>query len=260
MTNATKIEPTVNSIEEALQECGVTETTLSPREAEALDREGYVVMPGVIDTRGLECLREAFESGWRDESSARGGSRTVRESGTRHVSDLVNRDRVLAEVFTSPTVLAAIYHVLHCPFRVGQLNGREPLPGYGQQGLHADWTARARGEPFRIVTTIWLLDDFIANNGATRVVPGTHLLLTQPPKSFADPANRHPDQRIITASAGSVLVFNGHLWHSGTRNETDRPRRVLQISFVSRDEVRFPRIQCEWADSVSSVARFFLGE
>ncbi len=252
------VESTITSIDEALLQCGVTETTLSPLDVDALDREGYVVMQGIIDPVWLNRLRETFESAWGDDRKSGAGS--VKESGTRHVNDLVNRGSVVEVVLTQPRVLAAIYHVLGGPFRLGQLGGREPLPGYGQQGLHADWTARARGEPFRIVTAIWLLDDFTANNGATRVVPGTHLLLTQPPKSFADPASRHPNQIIITASAGSVLVFNGHLWHSGTRNETDLPRRVLQCSFVGRDEVRFGRVKVNAPDRLSRTARYLVGD
>jgi ectoine hydroxylase-related dioxygenase (phytanoyl-CoA dioxygenase family) len=140
------------------------------------------------------------------------------------------------------------------------MNGREPLPGYGAQGLHADWTVRTRGEPFRIVTTISLLDDFTADNGATRLVPGTHQLLTQPPKSLADPANRHPQQKIIVARAGSVLVFNGHLWHSGTRNETSLRRRVLQCSFVGRNELRFGRIEVNTPERLSQTARYMLDQ
>lgn len=243
-------------IDDVLAQCGVTQTTLSPLEGEALDREGYIVLHGVIDADWLVRLRAAFESGCERD----GHAPVVNESGTRHVSDLVNRDPVFEGVFTHPRVLAAVYHVMRDAFRLGQIGGRDPLPGYGQQGLHADWTARARGEPFRIVTTIWLLDDFTAENGATRVVPGTHHLLGPPPKSFADPASRHPDQRIVVAKAGSVLVFNGHLWHSGTANKSSRPRRVVQCSFVGRREYRFPRIKVSAPDRLSAVARYILGD
>ena len=48
------METAVNSVEEILRECGVTQTSLSQREAEALDRDGYVVMTGVIDADWLE--------------------------------------------------------------------------------------------------------------------------------------------------------------------------------------------------------------
>ena len=244
---------TAESIDEILTEFGVTETTLAPREKEALDRDGYVVMPNVVDSSWLDRLRTAFEN---NAVQARPGSR---ESGTRRLNDLVNADPVFEGIYSHPRLLAAVYHVLRCPCRLGQMNGRDPLPGFGEQGLHADWLERARGEPFRIVTAIWLLDDFTPDNGATRLVPGTHLLLTPPPKSLAAPANRHPDQRIVVAKAGSVLVFNGHLWHSGTRNESQLRRRVLQCSFVGRDEVRFARFKVDAPELRSPSHRYLLG-
>jgi ectoine hydroxylase-related dioxygenase (phytanoyl-CoA dioxygenase family) len=249
------IEPAENSFEQTLRDYGVTETALSTAEQEALDREGYVILRDIIDADWLSRLRAAFESGCQND----GGATVVKESGTRHLNDLVNRDPVFEGALTNPRVLAGVFHILRDAFRVGQIGGRDPLPGYGQQGLHADWTARTKGEPFRIVTTSWLLDDFTGENGATRVVPGTHQLLTQPPKSFADPASRHPDQRIIVAKAGSVLVFNGHLWHSGTANKSSSPRRVLQCSFVGRDEFRFSRIKVDNPERLSPAARYLLG-
>jgi ectoine hydroxylase-related dioxygenase (phytanoyl-CoA dioxygenase family) len=252
---AAMIQASASGIEEVLAQCGVTEKTLSPAEKDALDRDGYGVLIDVIDDAWLDRMRSAFEKACGKDEKAP----VVKESGTRHIDDLVNGDEVFEGVYTHPRVLAAVYHILRVPFRIGQMTGREPLPGYGEQGLHADWNARVRGEPFRIATTIWLLDDFTSDNGATRVVPGTHHLITLPPKSLADPASRHPEQKTIIAGAGSVLVFNGHLWHSGTRNETNYSRRVLQCSFVGRDELRFSRVTCASPDRLSSAARYFLG-
>lgn len=226
------------SIEQTLPDFAVTESNLSMKEKEALDREGYVIFRNLIDADWIESLRAAFDNGCAKDSISPVNS-VIKESGTRHIDKLVTRGAVFERVYTHQQVLAGVWHVLQVPFRLAQMNGREPLPGYGQQGLHADWTARVKDEPYRIVTAIWLLDDFKSENGATRVVPGTHRLLTQPPKSFADPASRHQEQKIIVAPAGSVLLFNGHLWHSGTRNQTSRRRRVLQCSFVGQDEVRF---------------------
>jgi ectoine hydroxylase-related dioxygenase (phytanoyl-CoA dioxygenase family) len=249
------IEPAMNEFEQVLGEFGVTDSTLLAFEKEALDREGYVIFRDVIDADWLERLRTAFENACAKDSSAP----VIKESGTRHIDNLVSGGPVFERVYTHPRILAAVYQVLQCPFRLGQMNGRDPLPGYGQQGLHADWTARAKGEPFRVVTAICLLDDFTSENGATRLVPGTHRLLTQPPKSFADPASRHHDQRMIVAPAGSGLLFNGHLWHSGTRNQTNQHRRVLQSSFVRRDELRFSRILVDAPDRLSPAARCVLG-
>ena len=245
--------PAHDGIEYILEECGVTQATLSALEKDALDRDGYVVLANIIDAWWLEQLREHFENACGSDRES-----SNKETGTRH-ANLVNQHPVFDRVYLHPRVLAAVHHVLRCAFRVGQMGGRDPLPGFGQQGLHADWVARHRNEPFRIVTAIWLLDDFTANNGATRLVPGTHLLLTPPSKSFADPASRHPEQKIIIARSGSVLVFNGHLWHSGTRNDSINSRRVIQCSFVGRNETRFTRIQVAAPDRLTAPARYLLG-
>lgn len=245
----------MNTIERILSESGGAQSPLSEIELGALDRDGYIVLHNLIDADWLKRLRDAFDGGCEND----GHARVVNESGTRHVNDLVYRGAVFDGIYTHPRVLAGVYHVLRDEFRVGQLGGRDPLPGYGQQGLHADWTARSNGEPFRIVTAIWLLDDFTSDNGATRVVPGTHLLLNQPPKSFSDPASRHPDQKIIVAKAGSVLVFNGHLWHSGTMNRSSRPRRVVQCCYVGREEFRFSRIKVDACECLTPDARYLLG-
>ena len=231
---------------------GLDLTTLTAAEQSALDRDGYVVFPEVIDSALLDRLRTAFEE------AANHGQKLSKESGTRHINDLVNGDSIFESVYTHPTILAAVHHVLRCPFRLSQIGGRDPLPGFGQQGLHADWFVRTKGEPFRIVTTISLLDDFTADNGATRLVPGTHQLLTQPPKSLAAPASRHPEQKIVVARAGSVLAFNGHLWHSGTRNDTRLPRRVLQLSYVGRGEIRSSRLTCNAPERLSPAGRYVL--
>jgi len=245
----------VSSADQILLEYGITENSLSDGERQALDSDGYVVLSSVINSDWLESLKIAFENECEKDAHAP----AVKESGTRHINDIVNRDLVFEGIYTHPTIFAAVYHILRDRFRVGQIGGRDPLPGYGQQGLHADWAARYKGEPFRIVTTIWLLDDFTSENGATRVVPGTHHLLTPPPKSFVDPASRHPDQTLIVARAGSVLVFNGHLWHSGTVNRSRSSRRVIQCIFVGRDENRFSRINVEEPERLSPAARAVLG-
>lgn len=243
--------------EASLRDFGVSGSLLTPKEKLELDRDGYTVLASILDAVLLERLRDCFELLHAQDRAA--SASASKETGTRHVNNLINRERLFDVAFTHPRVLAAVYHVLKRPFRLAQLGGRDPLSGYGQQGLHADWEARSKGEPFRIATAIMMLDDFNATNGPTRVVPGTHLLLNPPPKQFADPARRHPEQRLVTARAASVLLFNGHLWHSGTRNESKEPRRALQTTFVGRGELRFFSGEFAGPEPVSPAARYMMG-
>jgi ectoine hydroxylase-related dioxygenase (phytanoyl-CoA dioxygenase family) len=84
-----------------------------------------------------------------------------------------------------------------------------------------------------VATAIAAIDDFTRENGATRVVPGTHRILRlDAPKDHDSP---HPLQRVVEMRAGSVLVFSGHLWHSGTRNRSNSRRDALQIIFTRPD-------------------------
>ncbi len=61
-----------------------------------------------------------------------------------------------------------------------------------------------------------LLDDFTADNGATRVVPGSHLTGRSASDVMADRRGSRPGQVLQLAPARTVVVFNSHLWHGAT--------------------------------------------
>jgi ectoine hydroxylase-related dioxygenase (phytanoyl-CoA dioxygenase family) len=85
-----------------------------------------------------------------------------------------------------------------------------------------------------VCNSIWLLDDFTQDNGATRVVPGSHLSGKSPGDVLADTRDPHPSEVLLTAPAGTVVVFNSHLWHGGTMNRSSRPRRAMHSYFTRR--------------------------
>lgn len=216
----------------ALAALGASADVLSPEAAASLDTRGYQVFADLISSERAEELRQGVEEAGALPPAA--GERQV--TGTRHVDPLARGSRAFDAVLREPAILAATRHILNGAFRISSLSCRDPQPGYGEQGLHADWGPRPPEhprDPAWIVTVIWILDDFTEENGATRVVPGSHVLPGLPSKKLAQPGKRHPDEELVTARAGSVLVFNGHLWHSGTRNQSSGPRRTLQMSFVS---------------------------
>jgi ectoine hydroxylase-related dioxygenase (phytanoyl-CoA dioxygenase family) len=197
-------------------------STLGRSQIEALDRDGYVVVEGALDAAWVERLKRAFEGA------------PAQQNGTQHVELTPETPEMGAWLALKEhaVIVAAAEHVLGRPFRVRDLHGRNPLPGFGQQGLHADWMERSDASQFFALTAIWMIDDFTPGNGATRLVPGSHRIARPLAKAFAQPAARHPDERIVTAKAGSVLVFNGHTWHSGRKNESHGPRRAGQMVLV----------------------------
>ena len=87
----------------------------------------------------------------------------------------------------------------------------------------------------QVVNSMWMLDDLTPRNGATRVVPGSHLALRPIKDLVDDPVAPHPDEVLLCAPAGSVGVFNGSVWHSCTLNRSKQKRRVLHCAFILRD-------------------------
>jgi len=218
---------------QALSDLGMTDSTLTATQRESLDNDGYVLFRDLIDPEWLTTLRETFESIYEREG-AFAGSEFHRELGTRRMSDLVNKAEVFDRVYTHPMVLAAVEHVLQRPFKLSSLNAREAQEGKGLQNLHADWGERRDGEPFHVINSLWLLDDYLPDNGSTRIVPGTHRL-GSPDSKIDDTMAPHPEEIILTAPAGSVVVINSHLWHGGTTNTSGKPRRVCHGYFTARE-------------------------
>ena len=178
------------------------------------------------------------------------------------MADLINKGEVFDRIYTHPKVLAAVYHVLGREFKFSSLNGRDALPGYGQQGFHADWQPRHTGQDFSVVNSIWLLDDFTVENGATRVLPGSHLREGSPKEHLADPLATHPDEVLLIAPAGSVGIFNAHLWHGGTTNRSTSTRRGLHCFYTSRENPQqlnqSEYLRKKTYDRISPAARYIL--
>lgn len=206
--------------------CGVTDATLPARDREALDRDGFTVLPDLLGAAQLETFRSVFEAS--------------PGTGTAHVTDLASRGVDFVMVAAHPAVLAAVRHVLGAPFRLFQFSGRDPAPGFGLQGLHTDWLPRRDLEPYSVATALWMLDEFRADNGATRMVPGSHRRTGTVPRDVAVPASRHPDETLVVGREGSAIVFNGHVWHAGSRNESGNRRRAFQIQYALRGGIRAP--------------------
>lgn len=226
-----------------LNQTSMNNTVLNQEEKDFLDQNGYLNLGKILSNDQLSALRLKIRKLMEEEGEEAGKElmdspyiRHPKESGADRLADLVNKGPEFDVFYTHPKVLAAIFHVLGKDIKLSSLNYRAAKPGAGLQKLHVDWHEAVSPDDYRVCNSIWLLDDFSVKNGATRVVPGTHLQAVVPQDVLDDPLASHPNETIIEAPAGSVVIFNSHTWHGGTTNHTANPRRAIHSYFCRSDQ------------------------
>ena len=223
---------------------GVDEHTLSTEEKRTLDEDGYLRLENLMTSEEVAAFVHRLDELAEIEGED-AGKEVHQEEGAIRLSNLIDKDPIFEKCVTSPRLLAAIQHVLGDQFKFSSLNSRAALPDHGRQGLHADWGGAVASGDYFVCNSIWLLTDFTHENGATRVVPGSHRCGQTATDVMSDTKADHPDQVQLIGEAGTVVVFNSHLWHGGMKNETDAPRRAMHSYFCRRDQ-RQQLDQREW--------------
>ena len=251
------------------QEFGIKEHTLSQQEKDFLDENGYLILGQLLSSSQLNTISTHLQNLLDSEAEQAGSElldskyiRHPKEEGVDRLADLVNKGAEFDIFYTHPRLLAAISHVLGDDFKLSALNYRASLKGHGLQKLHVDWHEAVPPGQYKVCNSIWLLDNFKKENGATRLVPGTHKSGIVPQEELEDPYATHPDEVLLEAPAGTVAIFNSHIWHGGTINRTDQPRRAIHSYFCLRDQpqqVDQKRyIRPETLERISPVARALL--
>lgn len=240
-------------------------TDLDPDAKRQLDDNGYVVLPELMDDDWRQAVCAEFDrilDAEGEEAARVPGTQYKPEPGAPRIAYCVNRGRLFEPSYLNRTVLAAARYVIGGPFKLHGLNARDVRKGQGHQSLHPDSVRPSAQDPFHLINTLWLLDDFTETNGATRLVPRTHKIAGQITDHVSDPQAPHPDQVLVTGTKGTVVIFNGHLWHGGTTNTDGSRRRVIHASYVARSgkqqvdcrNVTLPTVKAALADD----ARYLL--
>jgi ectoine hydroxylase-related dioxygenase (phytanoyl-CoA dioxygenase family) len=210
--------------------------TLSAIEKQCLDEDGYLILEDFVDIGLLARLRDRIEELFQAEGESAGQEFKL-EPGCRRLANLVDKGDVFREVIVLPRLLEYVRHVLGPSIKLSSLHARSVNPhGVGGQPLHADMSAIADERGPWVCNTLWMLDDFTPDNGAPRVVPGSHRFRRLPAEALADPLADHPEQIHVTGRAGCVVILNAHTWHAGTANRSDRPRTALHAFYCRRDK------------------------
>ncbi|HTS63881.1 MAG TPA: phytanoyl-CoA dioxygenase family protein [Candidatus Acidoferrales bacterium] len=202
-------------------------------ERRQLEQMGWLALPGLMPPSQLSAARSRVDELFAEEGAA-AGSEFKQEPGARRLANLVNKGRIFEEMILTPRVLDCVAQVLGPRFKLSSLNARSADPHTEDgQPLHADSGAIAGDDGYLVCNSIWMLDDFTPENGATRMVPGSHRWRRLPHADYYEP---HPEERLVLGKAGDVVVMNAHMWHGGTANRTAQPRRALHIYYTRFDQ------------------------
>lgn len=191
---------------------------------EGLEEDGYAVVEGVLDRAETATIAGEMR---RVLASVPFGRNDFEGFGTKRVYALFGKTRAWDAPATSPLVLGVLDRVLGPSYQLSAPTGIEIGPGERAQVLHRDDSIYPIPEPHPevVVNTMWALDDFTEENGATRLVPGSH-------RGIGPPAPGTPTIA-ATMTAGSVMFYVGSVWHGGGANRTDRPRLGVILEYVA---------------------------
>ena len=132
-----------------------------------------------------------------------------------------------ARLIEDPLLLQLLAEMLKDDFILSDISATSIGPQTNGGYWHVDAPLTMLPEPLPdivlAVQTVWMLDDFTNENGATRVVPGSHRTLKKPPWGY-DPL---AEEIALTAPAGSLAMWLSHTWHRVGSNVTNGPRRAV---------------------------------
>lgn len=209
---------------------------MTAEQVRRLQMDGVLVLPRVMDAEWLEELRTAVARQLEIEGTNAGAEFRLEQHAQR-LANLVDKGEVFQRVICHPDLLEAAEAVLGPDFKLGSLNYRgAEAQSDSAQPLHCDMGMVPDTRGNTVFNSVWLLDDFTSDNGATRYVPGSHRWGTLPQEVVSDPKAPYPGERLLLGAAGDVILMNAHLWHGGTANRTDAPRRSLHGFFVRGDQ------------------------
>ncbi len=221
------------------------QTPLDPSTVRDLQVEGFAVIPGPVPESLLPDLADAYDQAvlLADPSDVGRGSTTTR------VNDFVNRGAAFDALYLHPPLLEASCRVIEQPFKLSSMLARTLNPRTPSQNLHVDFPRDEQGWP--MLGFIFMIDEFRADNGATCFLPRSQGATECPTAGGIVQA---------CGPAGSMILYNGSIWHNHGANRTDHPRRSIQGAYIRRTLTSSGtlRSRAETLDRIGPLAKYLL--
>ncbi|MFN2378208.1 MAG: phytanoyl-CoA dioxygenase family protein [Candidatus Binatia bacterium] len=196
--------------------------------AARIAEHGYTIVenaiePALLDELDRTLLHLEKELGAVPAGNPFEGANTVR------IYNLLARGKVFERIPVHARILPIVEKVLDSGCLVSSLSSIAIDPGEIAQPIHADDQLIPIAKPHvaTVCNTMWAITDFTEENGATRILPGTHL------KDRSPTYLKHYESIPAEMARGSVLIWHGSLWHGGGANRSDKRRTGIAMNYCA---------------------------
>ena len=195
---------------------------------ERLDHDGYTIVRDAFDVEFARAIDADIDRLEQELGIGFGGNGFEGHATTR-VYNLLALGDLYAQIPVHPVVLPLMHHLVGTGCLISSISAITIHPGETAQPIHADDQVIPIPKPHRAVTanSMWAITDFTEANGATRIIPGSHLADHSPTYG------QHYDSVAAEMQPGSILVWDGGFWHGGGANMTDERRRGIAMNYCA---------------------------
>ncbi len=188
-----------------------------------VEAQGFVVIEDIVPPDEVAAIRAALEPHFTSHT----GRNNFEGFGTRRLYAVLEKTFACNRLVEHPVILGLLDRILEPNYLLSQLQAIDILPGEAAQPLHHDDAFYPVPRPRAPLgaATIFAIDDFTAENGATVVIPGSHRWDDRTPG-----ADR---PQPVVMKAGSVVFFVGTLWHGGGANRADAGRLCVTAQYCA---------------------------
>lgn len=195
---------------------------------ECITRDGYTIVENVLEPAFLDALDEDLLR-LEAELNIQPGKTCFEGTKTLRIHNLLVHGELYRQMPIHPKILPIVERVLDPGCLVSSISTSTLLPGETAQPIHADDQLIPLPKPHIpiVCNTLWAIADFTEENGATRIIPGTHL------KDHSPAIGQEYDSIAAEMPKGSVLLLHGSLWHGGGANQSKQRRTAIALNYCA---------------------------